>query len=245
MGRTAREKSASGLYHVMLRGIGKQILFEESEDYDRFLDTLARFKEEQSIRIHAYCLMENHVHLLLEENGGSMEQFMKKIEGSYAFYYNHKYERIGSLFQDRYKSEPVNDDAYYIMVFRYILQNPDKAGICGIADYQWSSYSELLTGTGITYPEFCIGLFGDKATFLEYILKPNEDVCMEYAPGHMGDRTAAKMISELLGVKSGTELQQYDRERRNAALQQLKEKGLSVRQIERLTGISRGIVLKV
>jgi len=244
MARKAREKSESGLYHVMLRGTGKQILFEDPDDYTKFLEALARFKAEQTVKIHAYCLMENHVHLLLEENGGSMELFMKKLEGSYAFYYNHKYERIGTLFQDRYKSEPVNDESYYIMVFRYILQNPVKAGICGVADYKWSSYSELFAGTGIASPEFFVGILGDIATATEYILKPNEDVCLEYAVGSIGDKTAAKMISELLNIKSGTELQQYDREKRNEALHLLKEHGLSVRQIERLTGISRGIVLK-
>jgi len=244
MARTAREKSISGLYHVMLRGVGKQILFEDTEDYTRFLESLDHYKSEQVIGIHAYCLMENHVHLLIEDKGSSMDLFMKKLEGSYAFYFNHKYERVGTLFQDRYKSEPVNSDSYYITVFRYILQNPVKAGICAADGYQWNSYSELLNENGITSPEFCIGIFGDRAACLKYMLEPNEDACMEYAAGSIGDKTAAKMISDLLSVKSGTELQQYDREKRDAALHRLKENGLSVRQIERLTGISRGIVLK-
>ena len=102
MGRTAREKSASGLYHVMLRGIGKQILFEESEDYDRFLDTLARFKEEQSTRIHAYCLMENHVHLLIKVENDPLEVIFKRICGRYVYWYNVKYERIGKGIIEKY-----------------------------------------------------------------------------------------------------------------------------------------------
>ena len=110
----------------MIRGIGKQILFEDDKDRLRFIDSLEKYKAEESILLHAFCLMENHVHLLVQDTCGKLDLFMKKLEGSYAFYYNRKYERTGTLFQERYKSEPVDSDPYYMSVLRYIIRNPEK-----------------------------------------------------------------------------------------------------------------------
>ena len=129
MPRTARIPSASGCYHVVLRGIGKQILFEEDEDYRRFLHTLERYLRDEKADIYAYCLMENHVHLLLHADSG-LDRLMKRIGTSYAYYFNEKYSRSGHLFQDRFSSEPVEDEAYLLAVVRYIHNNPQKAGIC-------------------------------------------------------------------------------------------------------------------
>ena len=85
----------------MIRGIGKQILFEEDNDYKRFIFTMKKYMNIHEVRIYAYCLMENHVHMLISDPKDEMDVFMKKLEGSYAFYFNHKYERIGTLFQER------------------------------------------------------------------------------------------------------------------------------------------------
>jgi len=87
--------------------------------------------------------MGNHVHLLLKEGEESLEQIMRRICCSYVYWYNWKYQRIGSLFQDRFKSEPVENDTYFLTVLRYILQNPLKAGMeKTIEDYHWSSIGE-------------------------------------------------------------------------------------------------------
>ena len=94
MPRRARTISNSGYYHVVMRGIGKQILFEERADYLRFLETLERYLSEEPFDVLAYCLMENHVHLLLHTQSG-LERIMKRIAGSYAYYFNNKYERSG------------------------------------------------------------------------------------------------------------------------------------------------------
>ena len=79
--------------------------------------------------IYAYCLMPNHVHLLLCEKNWPLGEIVKSIAASYALYYNKKYGRIGHLFQDRFKSEPCNDADYFMTLFRYIHQNPVKAGL--------------------------------------------------------------------------------------------------------------------
>ena len=242
MARNARIKSESGFYHVMIRGIGRQILFEDDDDYNRFLETLKRYLDEHAIEIHAYCLMDNHVHLLIRDLQNELDLFMKKLEGSYAYYFNHKYERVGPLFQDRFRSEVIEDDAYYAIVLRYILQNPQAAHISAADTYRWSSYA--VNGGGIIQTDYSVAFFGGKEQLLAYILEPNEDSCLEPFPVPISDNHAKEIIRNQLHIESGTQLQSYDKAARDDALHTLKECGLSVRQIERLTGINRGIVLK-
>jgi REP element-mobilizing transposase RayT len=90
--------------------------------------TLGTYKAEFNCQICAYCLMKNHVHLLIRIGQEDLQHFMRKVGAKYVYWYNWKYDRVGGLFQDRYKSEPVEDDGYFLTVLRYIHQNPVKAG---------------------------------------------------------------------------------------------------------------------
>lgn len=244
MSRGARVTGNSGYYHIVSRGIGKQILFEDEEDYTRFLETLRRYKEEEKFEILSYCLMENHVHLLLHVESG-LDRIMKRIAVSYAYYYNNKYERTGHLFQDRYKSEPIEDDRYLLAVIRYIHNNPPKAGICSREEYPWSSWHEYMGEAALISKELVFGLTGGADKFASFSATNEEVECLEISERkHLSDSAAKEIIQNVLQVESGTQLQAMSRERRDASLRQLKENGLSVRQIERLTGINRGIVLK-
>ena len=140
MARKARRKSISGYSHLIMRGNNKQILFEKPEDYRFFISRMARYCQEAGIRIIAYCLMDNHVHILVHDPENAVSEMMKKLGVSYSKYYNEKYERIGHLFQGRFLSEPVENDEYLLTAYRYILNNPRKAGICPAEKYRWSSY---------------------------------------------------------------------------------------------------------
>src|SRR5665811_2065044 len=110
MPREARELSKSGIYHILMRGINRQNIFEDEEDCEKFTQTLYRYKEISKYEIYAYCLMGNHMNLLIKNGQESLEQVMRRICGSYVYWYNKKYDRIGNLFQDRFKSKPVEDD---------------------------------------------------------------------------------------------------------------------------------------
>lgn len=136
MARVAREKSSTGIYHVTLRGINRQIIFEDDEDYQKFLWTITDTKGKSGYEIYAYCLMSNHIHLLLKETREELGIVFRRIGASYVHWYNWKYKRRGHLFQARYKSEVVETDSYFLTVLRYIHQNPYKADIVkNIADY--------------------------------------------------------------------------------------------------------------
>jgi len=110
MPRTGRERSKSGIYHIVLRGSNRQTIFEDEEDAIKFLETLQTYKEKSGYKIYAYCLMGNHVHLLLKEEQEELGIIMRRIGASYVYWYNWKYQRCGHLFQDRYKSEVVEDE---------------------------------------------------------------------------------------------------------------------------------------
>ncbi len=242
--RLARTKSQSGVYHVIVRGIGKQILFEEDADRLRFLKAMQKYRSELSVSLYAYCLMENHVHLLIRDRKGNLDLFMKKLEGSYAFYYNAKYERVGTLFQDRFKSEPVENDTYFLTVLRYIIRNPEKAGLCRHSAYPWNSYGELIGKRDWTDTAFVRDLFDSVDDLKAFLAMETEDCCLDVSVRGIRDSEAREIICKTLDADSGTVLQSYGRKDRDSAIKKLKSAGLSVRQIERLTGVNRGVIQK-
>ncbi len=242
MPRQPRQHSESGYLHLIVRGIGKQLLFEEQEDSHFFLSLLRRYSAETSVSVLAYCLMENHVHLLVRDEQGQTPLLMKKLGVSYSSYFNRKYERSGHLFQDRYRSENVEDEAYLLRVFRYILKNPEKAGVCPAAAYPWSSISQFGDADAFTDTKLLRELIGDEEQFAAFLADGNDERCMEFEQPRRDDEWAKRVLREYLSGQSGTVLQVFERSKRNAVLRALKNKGLSVRQLERLTGINRGAI---
>ena len=173
----------------MLRGINKQRIFEDDQDYQKFLETIKAHKEASGYKIYAYCLMNNHIHLLMKEGRESLGIAFRRIGASYVYWYNWKYSRRGRLFQDRYKSEAVETDGYFLTVLRYIHQNPRKAKIAKeIQAYPWSSYREYTRKQEIYDIQFALSLFsGDSKEALSLLEKFNQEnnseKCLEYDDG--------------------------------------------------------------
>ena len=228
--------------HLIVRGIGKQLLFEEKSDYEFYLNRLKTYCIETNVKVICYCLMENHVHLLVFDPENQVSLFMKKIGVSYAAYFNKKYERTGHLFQDRYKSECIKDDAQLLVTFRYILNNPVKAGISTAADYPWSSYLEYGMPNPFTFYSRIYEMVGDSSKLNDYLLQGLDDECMEFNSLKHDDTWALDIIHKTMNLKSGTNLQNLPREDRNNLIIKLKKAGLSKSQIERLTGIPKAII---
>lgn len=247
MPRQARKKSESQIYHVMLRGINQQQIFEEDEDYWKFLKIVDECKAISGFQIYAYCMMGNHVHLLIREKNEILEQIIKRIGVRYVHWYNTKYQRVGHLFQDRFKSEPVDSNEYFLTVLRYIHQNPIKAKICKKLDeYLYSSYYEYLNQSWLVDSDYVYNLM-EKDNFVAFHDTLNSDVCLEIEATHKiayTDEQAKEIIEKVSKCKSVSEFQVLNRERRNRYLATLRKKGLSIRQISRLTGISFNIVKK-
>lgn len=145
MPRQARIKGEYSVYHIIQRGNERKNLFLSDADRLKFIDTLQKTREKYNFAVYAYCLMSNHVHLLIDDNGNDVSAIIKSINISYAQYFNRIYRRCGHLFQDRFRSELINDDGYLLEVSRYIHNNPVKAGIVREpSDYPWSSFNIYL-----------------------------------------------------------------------------------------------------
>ena len=149
MSRTSRQRSESGYYHVMIRGNNKKAIFERKEEKEKLCEILRKNKKKDGWKLIAYCIMNNHAHLLIKEDGEEISVIMKKINVSYAMYYNRAHKTVGHVFQDRYKSEAITDDRYLLTVIRCIHQNPVKSGVAEeIQEYKWSSYKEYTGESG-------------------------------------------------------------------------------------------------
>lgn len=247
MPRQAIKKSSSGIYHVMLRGINKQQIFEDEEDCEKFLWTLKDTKEKSGFKLFAYCLMGNHIHLLIKEEKEPLEQIFKRIGGRFVYWYNIKYQRVGHLFQDRFKSEPVEDDAYLFTVIRYIHQNPIKAKLCENAeDYKFSSYKEYTDKKWIVDTEFILDIM-PLDEFAAFNNEENMDKCLEIEEKEavrLTDEQAKAIIELCSGCKNVTEIQSLPKAEREKLIEDLRNKGLSIRQMVRLTGTSKGLIEK-
>ncbi|AJQ29423.1 transposase [Pelosinus fermentans] len=144
MPRYARIKSQTQVYHIMLRGNNREKIFVDEEDKARMIDTLGDKKKAEEYFLYAYCVMDNHIHLIIKEGKDPIASIVKRIATSYSYYFNKKYKRIGHVFQERFKSENIEDDSYLLAAIRYVHQNPVKPGIGTVDGYKWSSYRDYI-----------------------------------------------------------------------------------------------------
>ena len=246
MPRQARKISSTGIYHIMARGINRQRIFNDDEDSLNFLKAISKSKEKSEFALYGYCIMGNHVHLLISEGKEPLSLSMQRISSGFVYWYNGKYDRVGHLFQERFRSEVVESEGYLITVLRYIHQNPVKAGIVGSPEkYLWSSYRGYVGNKEIIDTEPILKLFGSEKVgarkkFMEIMNQKNEDVCLEYEERHRySDEEVMQFIEEHYGVKGGF-IHHLESEKTDSILKDLKAtKGVTIRQLARLTGVSK------
>lgn len=148
MPRQARTIEKDVCFHIISRGNQKRNVFREDRDYSSFLAILKKYKWHYSFKLYAYCVMPNHFHLLLEiEPVDDLPELMKRINQTYAIYFNNKYDTCGHLWQGRYKSMIIARDDYLVDCIHYIEFNPIRAGMTPRPeDYKWSSYKDRIAG---------------------------------------------------------------------------------------------------
>jgi REP element-mobilizing transposase RayT len=255
MTRRPREISKTGCYHVVFRGVNHCYLFEERLDFEMFLDRLSAIKLVDSFEVYAYCLMSNHVHLLLKENGpGDISSVMRKTLTWYAGWFNRRYQRCGALIANRYKSQCVEDDSYLLALVRYIHQNPVLAGLSSsIEAYPWSSYGDYVGGLQeqalLTDTDFVLSMFSEDAdgavrSFVDFNNALAEGVFLPRDGIKMTEEELSKEIVEALGDVPAASVAGLPKAQRNTILAELRGRGFSIRKIERATGISRGVIAK-
>ena len=236
-----RSRAESGFYHVMLRGNGRQLIFEDDADRREFLSCLDNAIEREGVSLIAWCLMDNHVHLIIDDPHDRLSTVMYRIGMKYAMYFNNRHQREGHLFEGRFKSSPIESDEYLVQAVRYVLNNPVAVGISTLEDYRWSSYAEYCGERGLTNTKPILDMFSSVEDFVSF--------CREGAPVFDGklefDNVPDQLVKEVatniaiqLGCTDLSKIKALSLKRRGAIVRALRDAGLTVNQISRLIGIS-------
>lgn len=253
MVRPLRMESETGYYHVMMRGNNKEMIFKEASEKYYFIEQLLHVVKDNKVSIVAYCIMDNHVHLLVNSHKESMIQALKWINIKFAGMYNFKYERVGHVFQDRFKSEVINSEDHLLRVMRYIHNNPVKAKIVtNILSYKWSSYGNYLGREDKIIndqnKELIMAQFSNSMNQFEEFHFENElDEFLEIKEDLVRQREerGQEIINKLCQkykVKQINELSNNKSILEEIIIELLKKSNLTHRRIGEITGTTRGLV---
>ena len=245
MPRGSRSKSSTGYHHIMFRGINRSNIFESDQDKAFFLNSMYRAREKSNFKVIGYCLMNTHVHLLFQESE-EIGVSMKRITVSYVQWFNRKYNRVGHLFQNRYKSEPIEDERYLTAVLCYIHQNPIKAGMVKEASkYNWSSYKEYLkmydSNNYIIDGEIIKAYLNSKKSFAEFHKEISKKNYMDYKDiNKYSDGELLELFKKKISIDEFCKMSLTDRAKLIKDIYQ--ETGASIRDLSRGLGIGRSII---
>lgn len=267
MARKPREKSSSGIYHVLMQGVRRGQVFMDDEDYMYFIGILERlmFKETedengdgeaQRVRnytLYAYCLMPDYFQLLVKEGEETVSNLVRRIASSYAVYFNGKYDRDGAIYRGRFASEPVETADRFDTVVRYIHQTPLREGkVTDLNELTYSSWYDYVH-KGRELPALCEVKeeyrLEDSAKVEEILSKHIEKGVKCLAPRKTSVRLSDKQVQEgikaLVGDCGRAVFMHLSYGRQRTVLLELREKGASLRQLERLTGVGRNVIWRM
>ncbi|GBF33481.1 hypothetical protein DCCM_2583 [Desulfocucumis palustris] len=163
MAREQRVHYPGAVYHVIARGNNKDPILASAMEKNYYLGLVRKYKERFSFKLYGYVIMDNHVHILLEVGKEPLSKIMQGIQQSYTQWYNSNHQRVGHVFQQRYKAVLCDKDSYLLILLKYIHGNPIRAGITETLNYQWSSHQDYLTGTSsLVDVSFYLGVLCDK-----------------------------------------------------------------------------------
>jgi REP element-mobilizing transposase RayT len=241
--------SESGIYHVMLRGVNRDAIFLEEGDRERFLQALGEVKEASGCRVLAYCLVRNHVHLVLRTGDEPIGAIVKRLGVRYAGWFNRKYGRVGHLFQDRFRSLPVDDDAYLVTLLRYVWANPVEAGLVAVPeDYRWSSrrffgrHSTLVDDEDLRMllPEDPLESLDPTA------VRPLEEARMKSGPKpRYSDAQVQELLLLACGARRPEDFERLDPVVQWRAVCELRTRSVPYEQIATVTGSSRSSIRRL
>lgn len=243
MARQARRRSRTGIYHVTVRGIDKMDLFLDDDERQKFLSILEKCKHRGKFVLYGYCLMSNHVHLLIQEQKDSLDRIMKRVGVMYVRWFNTRYDRHGPLFEDRFASEVIEDNVYFLAALRYIHRNPVKAGMVGECEgWKWSSAREYSSDIQLlSDKEFVYGMFAkDRETavseYRKFMEVPDERIFLDVR-NKDDEIAAAKQLWHDLQAEG------YDLD--ECLYRFLSRVDLPSRTVASITGVGRSIIRRV
>lgn len=249
-------RTVTGFYHVCARGIGKQLIFESDEDRREFLELMRECCRDAQVTIVAWCLMGDHVHLVLADYEDEMSAAMQRLLLTYARRFNKRTGRTGCLFRERFERRSLDTDWQVMEAVRSVHADPQEAGVALIERYPWSSFAEHLrvydsdaadTTRVFSDPSCVLELFGSAKAFIAYSLSTPDSgepaLCdmkeTEWERHAFAEKLAKGLGVPLHGVKAAPPVQ------RNIVILGLHDAGFTVRQIERYTGIGKSTVSRI
>lgn len=259
MPRFPRQKSDTGVYHVMARGINRANIFLDDVDFakmEKILRQATSCTDDEGhqivphCKIYAYCLMSNHIHILLQEQE-SVGLVMKRILVAYATYFNKRYNRIGTLFQGRFLSEPVNDEDYFLSLLDYIHLNPVKAHITTHPhEYKWSSYHNYQVDDAAA--ELCItsqtSPFSNmsRTELRTIVLNVNSAPKSHLDKQSITDYKAIEILETILPMHITLhEVKSLPLEQKRAIFAEAFNQGIKMRQLSRILNINVSVVSRL
>lgn len=246
-------RTVTGFYHVWARGTGRQMIFEGDEDRWEFLELMRDCCCDARVTIVAWCLMGDHVDLVLLDYEDEMSAAMQRLLLTYARRFNKRTGRAGCLFRERFERRSLDTDWQVMEAVRSVHANPQEAGIALIERYPWSSFDEYLRAydndmtRGFSDPSCMLELFGSTEGFIAYLLSTPDggEPAMpdmeetEWERHAFAEKLAKGLGVPLRGVKAAPPAQ------RNIVILGLHDAGFTVRQIERYTGIGKSTVSRI
>ena len=254
MPRKPRTLSSTGIYHIILRSVNQHIIFEEDSDYQKFLFILSDCKKKYDIDIYAYCLMDNHIHILLLLPKDKLSSFFQSLGTRFVRWYNNKYSRSGHLFQDRFYSSAIENNHAFLSALIYIHDNPVKANMCRHAsEYRWSSIGAYYGAkNSLVNLSFAYNIAGSKDSLLHFFAQ--ETVSSDdplFKKDHrqtnhfFTDEKALAVFKSVTHLSSASEATTLEKAKRNAYIRALKEKSLTIKQIARIMDVSASTVKRI
>ncbi len=239
MPRLARRISKTNYYHVMVRGINKKDIFKKNIDKDYYIQMIDEKSEDSNCVIYAYAIMRNHAHILVKSDIDDLSVLMKKINVSFAMRYNTILERVGSVFQDRFLSETIDDEKHFWGTLRYIHNNPVKANLVDSAElYSWSSMESYLGKNsiiGVEAREEVFQRFNDEFDFINFHYIEDKNIYLDQSDEQENAR-----------IKKAEQIMVNNNDKKNEEVVRLikSETDLSYRKIAKLMGVSVDFVFK-
>lgn len=246
-------RTVTGFYHVCARGTGKRLIFEGDDDRWEFLELMRECCREEGVTVIAWCLMGNHVHLVLADYEDRMSAAMHRLLLTYARRFNKRTGRTGHLFQNRFDRRSLDTDWQVMEAIRSVHANPQEAGIALIERYPWSSFAEYLRAydndmtRGFSDPSCVLELFGSAKAFIAYSLSTpdgSKPALCDMKETEWERNAFAGKLAKSLGVPLN-ELKTVAPSRRDRIIFALHDGGYTVREVERYTGISKSTVSRI
>ena len=258
MPRKPREYGISNVYHIVLRGNDRQDIFYDEQDRYIFLDRLKENKQKFDYSIYAYCLMDNHVHMIIKVKDEFLSKSMQVLETRYSTYFNKKLNRSGHLFENRFFSKKVESLNYFLLVCKYVHRNPEKAGMERTENYKWSSFKDYINEKDETNKNKII----DRGVLLHYfndnlkefkkytLLNDDKEQMNNYAEfelkNKLNEEELANIIKVKFGLKNASDVSLLNKEEMDKIIINLKEvQGTSIAQISRVIKVTPYYIKKI